>query len=929
MPPSATAEARPKPPIGVLGLAAIILFAVLFSPPFFGPSFLHDNVIFSNDGPLGAIIQKADAMPGGFHGCWADLTWIGGDYVSARPCFTCLLATVLQPIGYAKYDCPIVFCVLGICACFFFRQLKLAPMACVIAGLAAGLDGDFFSTGCWGVIAQPACFASIFLALAALADLSSRRVWLRVILAGFAIGHSVMEGYDIGALFSLFVAAFVLFQSWNVETAQPFARRTVLGLVRLGVVAVFAGFIAVQTVDTLINTQIKGIVGTAQDEQTREARWGEATMWSVPKKEALGIIVPGLFGYRMDTLGGGNYWGAIGEHYAVPTMEQILADPNASASDKRSAAGFLGNANVWRFSGSGIYAGVLVVIVALWAVAGSFRNKGSPFSIFQRRAIWFWTVIAVIGILFGFGKNAPFFRLFYDLPYASTMRNPFKFMHVFHMALIILFAYGLHGLWVAYMQNPAGRAEGLSAQFRAWRTKAMPFERYWLIGCVCFLVLGVIAAMIYASSSDRLIKYLQTIAIDPDTARAIARFSLQAAIWAVVFLALSVIVLSLVFIGALSGPLARWGAIILGAIVVTDLGRADLPWIVYWNYPYKYATNPIIDFLKERPYDARVTAARLNWPQENQDFGTFEGVYGIEWTQQIFLYYNIQDIDVIMEPREQVDNSSFRSVISAQNPATTARHWQLTNTRYIFAPVNQGVEILNHYFDPVLQRFKVLKRFDIVPKKDILGGGKPSSYMDMTAVEDPQGQIDLIEFTGALPRVKLYSNWQVYSNWDSSTERDSMLNTLANPAFDPVQTVLVGDPIAAPNPATTNQFAGTAEINTNYQPKRVEINADVKAPSVLLFNDKYSPSWHVTVDGQPAQMLRCNYLMRGVRLDPGQHDVVFQYMISDTTLYLSVAAIVVALCLCVWVVVDGARDRPAPAAPRPAPAVASKSSSGK
>ena len=283
----------------------------------------------------------------------------------------------------------------------------------------------------------------------------------------------------------------------------------------------------------------------------------------------------------------------------------------------------------------------------------------------------------------------------------------------------------------------------------------------------------------------------------------------------VLFLVLSVVALGFVFIGQFSGPNARWGAILLGAIAVADLGRADLPWIVYWNYPYRSAANPIIDLLQAEalrvPRDGGPAARGAIRPSPR-----FEGVYGIEWTQQIFLctQYSMPG-PVIMEPRETVDNSAFRRVISALNPATLARHWQLTNTRYIFAPGNGAVDVLNQYLDPVQRRFRVAQRFDIVPKKDI-PGGQPRSAMDFTAQLNPAGQVAMIEFTGALPRAKLYSNWQV------NTNRDSTLATLADPAFDPVQTVVVGDPIPAPDAANTNQPAGAAEINPNYEPKRVE-----------------------------------------------------------------------------------------------------------
>ena len=157
---------------------------------------------------------------------------------------------------------------------------------------------------------QPLSFGLDFLALAALADETSPRRWLRVALAGLAVGMGVMEAFDIGAIFSVVVAAFVVFQSLaggrdNAEEGWP------RGVVRLAVVVVFAAFIAISAVSTLIGTQIKGVVGMGQDAASKAQRWDEATQWSLPKAEALSLFVPGLFGFRMDTPEGGNYWGRV------------------------------------------------------------------------------------------------------------------------------------------------------------------------------------------------------------------------------------------------------------------------------------------------------------------------------------------------------------------------------------------------------------------------------------------------------------------------------------------------------------------------------------------------------------------------------------------------------------------------------------------
>ena len=115
----------------------------------------------------------------------------------------------------------------------------------------------------------------------------------------------------------------------------------------------------------------------------------------------------------------------------------------------------------------------------------------------------------------------------------------------------------------------------------------------------------------------------------------------------------------------------------------------------------------------------------------------------------------------------------------------------------------------------------------------------------------------LFEFTGALPRAKLYSNWQVNTNRRGHAENAGRLN------FDPAKTVLVATPEKICRPLATNENSGTVEFKS-YAPKHIVFDANAPTPSVLLLNDKYDPNWRVTVDGQPAELLRCNFIMRGV-----------------------------------------------------------------
>ena len=211
----------------------------------------------------------------------------------------------------------------------------------------------------------------------------------------------------------------------------------------------------------------------------------------------------------------------------------------------------------------------------------------------------------------------------------------------------------------------------------------------------------------------------------------------------------------------------------------------------------------------------------------------------------------------------------------------------MTSTRYLLGPAGFA-DGLNQQLDPQLKRFSEALRFNIEPKSGIAGA---HTLEELTAVAATDGQYAVIEFAGALPRAGLYSQWTVQTN-DAQA-----LETLVSPGFNPRQTVLVATNLPVAPAGATNESAGTVAF-VSYSPKDLVLKAEVKTPAVLLLNDKYDPNWRVLVDGHPVPLLRCNYLMRGVQVPPGQHVVEFRFAVPVTTLYVSLAAVALGLALC-------------------------------
>ena len=62
-----------------------------------------------------------------------------------------------------------------------------------------------------------------------------------------------------------------------------------------------------------------------------------------------------------------------------------------------------------------------------------------------------------------------------------------------------------------------------------------------------------------------------------------------------------------------------------------------------------------------------------------------------------------------------------------------------------------------------------------------------------------------------------------------------------------------------------------------YEPQRVEIEVDLQTPGIVVLADVYYPGWTLTIDGQPATILRANRLMRGAALPSGKHTLIYRY----------------------------------------------------
>jgi hypothetical protein len=128
------------------------------------------------------------------------------------------------------------------------------------------------------------------------------------------------------------------------------------------------------------------------------------------------------------------------------------------------------------------------------------------------------------------------------------------------------------------------------------------------------------------------------------------------------------------------------------------------------------------------------------------------------------------------------------------------------------------------------------------------------------------GDVKIYQNLAMLPRAFVVHQATAFA------EDPQALDLLRDPGFDPSQTVILdhGEELAAA-PGQSR-----AEI-VSYDPERVQVQVELDRPGYLVLTDTHYPGWEVTVDGDPAPVLRANLYFRAVPLPAGEHEVRFIY----------------------------------------------------
>jgi hypothetical protein len=299
------------------------------------------------------------------------------------------------------------------------------------------------------------------------------------------------------------------------------------------------------------------------------------------------------------------------------------------------------------------------------------------------------------------------------------------------------------------------------------------------------------------------------------------------------------------------------------------------------------------------PFFAETSASRLAQLRSYEILRELGNTYNQGWSRHILPNQGIARAGL---------TDFMPNIVEGDDPETNRREvlrrlirqWELSSTRYFLChAANQNLSkqiqaqygglILPTYrnalgliLDPVQRRFDSLQSFQL--------SQSPLTKENSTT----NNTVELVEFSGALPRAKLFADWR------QGVDKNSTADILFSPGYDPHMQVIIRQ-TGLPKPEMPSQTSRLPTVKfVEDNGTRVELKIPpTSCSAMLLLNDRYDPNWNVTIDGQTASLLQANNHARAVHLPSSAKNrtVIFSYHAPTLPIVPSFAALAIGLLI--------------------------------
>ncbi|WP_294471295.1 YfhO family protein [uncultured Bacteroides sp.] len=93
---------------------------------------------------------------------------------------------------------------------------------------------------------------------------------------------------------------------------------------------------------------------------------------------------------------------------------------------------------------------------------------------------------------------------------------------------------------------------------------------------------------------------------------------------------------------------------------------------------------------------------------------------------------------------------------------------------------------------------------------------------------------------------------------------------------------------------------------TSYEPNRLVYKTSSDKDGVAVFSEIYYPGWQATIDGQPVDIARADYILRAINIPAGEHTLEMWFdpksiHVTESIAYAALALLLIGVMLLLWI----------------------------
>jgi len=871
-------------PAVATAIALLGVLAVLFSPAFSG-----EHVHFTE----GRTVGQWDALF--TNGEWNDQDGLGQPQLFSRHGFTGLFQKLceLSPdpaANFANYHPLASLFLLGMAAWLCARQLGASAIVCALTALAAALNGYFISQSFQTSAAIAVQGAALFAALALI--LHPRFSWPHGLAAGALLGVGVLETGDMGLCCAIAIAAMSGALGIGDENAKPFCAQRLLATSALALGTLAVGWPMIQPIG-LAPAEMVGL-------------------------DLLTLPVAGLFGHRMDVADNSQHWGSFADSYyhlhagALVLLGAVWALVNALRRESTFAR--VDRYRVLAFGGAGImalsvmlgglaggnllaFASVALLVVFTLGMKGldewhsseaheaSRGFGGGGFDSRWRFAMFGLLTLATVGFALYNGQSAKLIDWLAAQSGGVAKEEVGSLISasIFQAGMFVLFLFlSVVGLTICGLVNWTVRTATLGTTMLALLVTAdlAPTARAFLRFdemSAHYRENPLTAKLKSFGAAGRLslLNDYRATTNAPLDVMACDDFYAPKPPDAFRFKKTEDLNLAKTFHAALNEyrnaeHMGKFNKLLIAMLKSDDKQAAENAFNRLQKLP---GGQPFLYGAQDEnllAYFMEAAVQRRSQLQAHKHIATFSASHYTDWAQHLFPQQGIALADpgnyFVPIPKDTDRTEAVRRII---------RQWELSGTRFLLCHAGnesisklikaEGVRhtlpvyrnLLDKSLDPALRRFRLVQ---------------PIHSSAASATNTPP--VVLMEFTGALPRAKLFADWM------QGVDKDKTDTILYSPGFDPRSRVILREK-GVPEPEQPSQATNLPEVQFDENTAtRIRLTIPpTDFGSVLMLNDLHAPGWAAAVDGETTAILRANNHARALHLpaSDANRTVIFSY----------------------------------------------------